>query len=150
VPQSLACINVHLVFSTNGREPLIGPEWADRLYAYLGGTIKTTRSILLCSGGVADHVHLLVSMGREASIAELVRLMKSNSCGWIHDTLPGLRSFAWQAGYGAFSVSYSQLDRVRAYLKGQEEHHRRRSFQDEFRSLLRRHGVEWDERYVWD
>jgi REP element-mobilizing transposase RayT len=150
VPQSLACLNVHIVFSTKGRMPLIGPDWSDRLYGYLGGTIQESRSVLLCAGGMPDHVHLLVSMGREPGVAELVRLMKSNSSKWVHETFPGLDSFAWQAGYGAFSVSYSQVGRVKQYIQDQAEHHRTTSFQDEYRALLRRHGIEWDERYVWD
>jgi putative transposase len=150
VSQSLASLNVHVVFSTKNRHPFIAADWAHRLYSYLGGTIKGTRSVLLNAGGTPDHVHLLVSMGREASLAELVRLMKSNSSGWVHDTFPELASFAWQAGYGAFSVSYSQLDRVKRYIDRQEEHHRNTKYQDEFRALLSRHGIKWDERYIWD
>jgi REP-associated tyrosine transposase len=116
----------------------------------MSATIEPTRSVLLCAGGTCDHVHLLVSMGREASVAELVRLMKSNSSVWVHEKFPSPGSFAWQAGYAAFSVSYSQLERVKAYIRGQAEHHRKVSFQDELRALLRKHGMEWDERYIWD
>src|SRR5687767_3842947 len=97
-----------------------------------------------------DHVHLLVSMGRETCVADLVRLVKSNSSKWLHDTQPDLAHFAWQAGYGAFSVSHSQLEVVRHYIENQAEHHRQTTFQDEYRTFLRKHGIEWDERFVWD
>ncbi len=99
---------------------------------------------------MADHVHLLVGLGRETSIAELVRLVKSNSSRWVHDTFPVHRDFAWQHGYGAFSVSRSHRDPVTHYIDTQAEHHKTLSYQDEFRELLRRHELEWDERYVWD
>jgi REP element-mobilizing transposase RayT len=98
---------------------------------------------------MSDHVHLLVSVGRTLSIADTVRLIKANSSKWIHEELP-LSDFQWQAGYGAFAVSYSNIDAVKQYIANQEDHHRVRTFQDEFREILRRHGLEWDERYVWD
>jgi hypothetical protein len=98
---------------------------------------------------VPDHVHLLASLGRTLAVADAVRLIKSNSSGWIHDVL-GLADFCWQDGYGAFAVSYSNIDQVKSYLANQEQHHRRVSFQEEFLELLRRHDLEWDERYVWD
>jgi putative transposase len=94
-------------------------------------------------------VHLLVSLGRTVSVADMVRLIKSNSSGWVHDELQ-LRDFQWQTGYGAFAVSYSNIDAVKTYFANQETHHLAQSFQDEFRDLLRRHDLEWDERYVWD
>ena len=150
MPQSLASINVYVVFSTKNRQPLIGADWSDDLYVYMSATIEPTRSVLLCAGGTADHVHLLVSMGRETSVTELVRLMKSNSSGWVHEKHPSLELFAWQAGYAALSVSYSQLKRVKAYIRDQAKHHRKVSFQDELRALLRKHEIEWDERYIWD
>jgi putative transposase len=150
MPQSLACINIHIVFSTKNRQRLIGADWSDELYAYMSATIEPTRSVLLCAGGTSDHVHLLISMGREASVAELVRLMKSNSSTWVHEKFPSLGSFGWQAGYAAFSVSYSQLEQVKAYIRNQADHHRKVSFQDELRALLRKHNIEWDERYIWD
>ncbi|HEY2909360.1 MAG TPA: IS200/IS605 family transposase [Gemmataceae bacterium] len=150
MPQSFGSIQMHLVFSTKGREPSIVPAIAERLYDYLGGTLRGNSCSSIAIGGVADHVHLLVSMSREFSTSQLVRVLKSNSSRWIHDTFPTLRGFAWQSGYGAFSVSYSQVEVVKAYILNQEEHHKRQSFQDEFLSLLRAHRLEWDERYVWD
>lgn len=97
-----------------------------------------------------DHVHLLISLGRETSISELVRELKSNSSRWIHETFPNQRNFAWQSGYAAFSVSPSRLEEVRKYIENQAEHHRTRTFQEEFRELLKRHNLAFDERYVWD
>jgi REP element-mobilizing transposase RayT len=96
-----------------------------------------------------DHVHLLVSMSRTLAVADTVRIVKSNSSAWVHDGV-GEREFHWQEGYGAFAVSYSSIDSVKAYIANQAEHHRVRTFQDEFREFLRRHQLEWDERYVWD
>jgi len=150
MPQSFGSIQMHLVFSTKGREPSIVPAIADRLYDYLGGTLRGNNCSSVAIGGVADHVHLLVSMSREFSTSQLVRVLKSNSSRWIDDTFSTMTGFAWQSGYGAFSVSYSQVEVVKAYILNQEEHHKRQSFQDEFLSLLRAHRLEWDERYVWD
>ena len=150
MPQSLASVYLHVVFSTKNRAPAITSDLQPRLYEYLAGIARGAGTKLLDAGGVADHVHLLVSFGRELTIAELVRTLKAGSSRWVHDTFPGRRDFAWQAGYGAFSVGFPELGAVRAYIAGQEEHHRAVSFQDEFRAMLTRHGVEWDERYVWD
>jgi REP element-mobilizing transposase RayT len=150
MPQSLVSLHAHVIFSTKRREPMIDPDLAPRLYGYVGGIVRQTGSALVAVGGVADHVHLLVSLGRETCIAGLVREVKSNSSRWVHETFPDRAAFAWQAGYGGFAVSVSQLDRVRAYIAGQEEHHKKLSFQDEFRAFLRRHKMAWDERYVWD
>jgi REP element-mobilizing transposase RayT len=150
MPQSLICLNVHVVFSTKNREPLIDRDLAPRLYGYLGGIIRNTGSILLAAGSMPDHVHLLVSLGRQTCIADLVRDAKSNSSAWVHETFPEWSRFAWQAGYGAFAVSVSVLDQVKAYIANQERHHRRQTFQEEFRAFLGAHGLEYDERYVWD
>jgi putative transposase len=150
MPQSFAAVQLHVVFSTKNREPYITPDLAPKLYGYMHGIVGPGPGILLAAGGVADHVHLLVALGRQTSIAELVRLVKCNSSGWVHDTFPGHQDFAWQNGYGAFSVSRSHRDPVKHYIETQAEHHTKLSFQDEFRELLRRHDLEWDERYVWD
>ena len=149
MPQSLASLHCHIVFSTKHRRPMITCDIQPRLFEYVGGILRNHSSRLIAAGGVPDHVHLLVSLGRTLAVADAVRLIKSNSSGWIHDELQ-LSDFQWQAGYGAFAVSYSNLDPVKTYLAAQEEHHRVRSFQDEYRELLRRHNLEWDERYVWD
>ena len=150
MPQSFGSIQMHLVFSTKGREPWIVPDLAQRLYEYIGGTLRGNKCTLLDAGGIPDHVHLLISLSREMSTADLARIVKSSSSKWIHDTFPSMGYFAWQAGYGAFSVSYSEIDGVRRYIAKQEEHHRKMTFQDEFRTFLRKHDLEWDEKYVWD
>lgn len=150
MPQSLASLNFHLVFSTKNREAWIDSDLQPRLFEYIGGILRAERSVLLAAGGMPDHVHLLVSLSRELSIAETVRIIKSNSSKWIHETFPERQRFAWQAGYGAFSVSYSNLADVKSYIGRQADHHRQRTFQEELREFLRRHEIEWDERYVWD
>jgi REP element-mobilizing transposase RayT len=150
MPQSLVSLHIHLVFSTKNRESLITSELAPRLYGYLGGIARGADSPLIAIGGVADHVHILVSLGRQTCIADLVRDLKANSSGWVHDTFPDCSEFAWQAGYGAFAVSKSNVEAVKAYLVKQEEHHRKQTFQDEYREFLRRHEIEWNEKYVWD
>jgi REP element-mobilizing transposase RayT len=149
MPQSFAAMYVHVIFSTKNREPWIEVDLRERLFAYIGGVIGERKSVLLAAGGVADHVHLLISFGREWCVADMVRDVKATSSRWLHETFDR-RHFAWQAGYGAFSVSYSGLDAVKRYLARQEEHHKQRTFQDEYREFLRRHNIEFDERYVWD
>jgi REP element-mobilizing transposase RayT len=141
---------VHFVWSTAGREPWIAPEWRARLYGYLGGVLNHKNAKLLCAGGVSDHIHLYASLPSTVSLAEVVGVIKANSSRWIHETIPNKRSFAWQKGYGAFSVSKSAEARLIEYIRNQEAHHRRRSFKDEFLTLLERHGIEYDERYLWD
>jgi REP element-mobilizing transposase RayT len=149
MPQSFGSLHCHIVFSTKHRRPQIKPDVQPRLFEYIGGIVRNHSSALIAAGGMPDHVHLLVSVGRTLSVADLLRLVKSNSSGWIRDEW-GNADFSWQDGYAAFAVSVSNLDDVRAYLANQEQHHRRLSFQDEFRALLKRHDLEWDERYVWD
>jgi putative transposase len=150
MPQSFASLHCHLVFSTKNRVPLIIPALQPRLFAYCGGILRETGSALVAAGGMPDHVHLLASLGRESAVAEAVRLVKANSSKWVHETFPDQHAFAWQAGYGAFAVRYSQLGRVKGYLAAQAEHHRKMTFQEEFVGFLRRHGIEFDERHLWD
>lgn len=150
MPQSLASLHVHIVFSTKHREPFITSDLAPRLYGYLGGCARTAASPLIAVGGIADHVHLLVSLGRRTCVADLVRDVKANSSAWVHETFPEHARFAWQTGYGAFAVSKSNVEAVRTYIARQEEHHGQQNYQDEFREFLTRHEIEWDERYVWD
>ncbi len=150
MPQSYACLHYHFVFSTKGRMPLLTAELRPQLFEYFGGILRAHGGCLLAAGGIADHVHLLAGLSREIAVAEALRLVKTNSSKWLHETGAADLSFAWQAGYGAFTVSHSQLDVVRRYLARREEHHRTQTFQDEFRELLRRHGIEFDERYLWD
>ncbi len=150
MPQSFAAMYVHLVFSTKNRQPTIRAEWTTRLHAYIGGIIEQRRGVLLAAGGMPDHRHLLVSLGREWSLGDLLRDVKAGSSKWIHDTFDPEHTFAWQIGYGAFSVSQSNLGSVKQYIADQVKHHQTMSYQDEFRELLRKHDVEWDERYIWD
>ena len=140
----------HLVFSTKERIPLIGHELQPDLYAYLGGIIRGEGGILLEVGGMSDHVHLLTKFKPTVSISEMLRQVKANSSKWVNEEKFKLRKFAWQDGYAAFSVSESQVGAVRRYIQTQEAHHRGQSYQDEFRALLERHGIEYEERYLWD
>jgi len=149
MPQSLVCLPTHFVFSTKGREPWIRAEWAARLHSYIGGIAEAEKCTLLAAGGMPDHVHLLISVGRTIAVADLMRVVKANSSKWVHDTFPDC-PFAWQNGYGGFAVEYDRIETVRAYIARQAEHHADRSFQDEYRTLLGEHGMDWDERYVWD
>ena len=150
MPQSLVSLHAHVIFSTKYHEPTIDTDLAPRLNGYIGGIVGKTGSVLITIGGVADHVHLLVSLGRQTCIADLVRDVRSNSSKWVHEAFPDRVAFGWQAGYGAFAVSASLLDRVKGYTAGQEDRHRRQTFQDEFREFLTKHGIARDERYVWD
>jgi REP element-mobilizing transposase RayT len=150
MPQSFASLHVHLVFSTKHRERTLEPEIRPRLHEIIGGILREHSSSLIAAGGTDDHIHLLVSLGRTISLADAVRFVKSNSSHWIHLEFPNLRDFQWQAGYGAFAVSYSNIVAVKAYIANQEAHHLTRSFQDELRELLTRHDIEWDEQYIWD
>ena len=127
----------------------IDAELKPRLYQYMGGILQDEDCRLLAAGGVSDHVHLLADLGRQTCVAELMRLVKCNSSKWVHETFPGRRDFAWQNGYGAFSVSMSNIQDVKAYIEGQVEHHRTQSFQEEFLAFLQRHQVAYDPRYVF-
>lgn len=149
MPQSFASLHCHIVFSTKHRQPQISDELRPRLFEYIGGILRNQSSCLIAAGGVPDHIHLLVSLGRTIAVADAVRIVKTNSSSWIHEELR-LPEFGWQDGYGAFAVSYSNVESVKQYLANQAEHHRSRTFQEEFREFLRRHGLEWDERYIWD
>lgn len=147
MPQSLASVNLHLVFSTKERLPLLPESLSARLYEYIGGTLRAENCALLAAGGMPDHVHLLVSLSREITIAELLRIVKSSSSKWLHEN--GQTEFGWQAGNGVFSVSESNVGVVKAYIARQKEHHRVMSFQEEFIGFLKKHGLSYDERYVW-
>ncbi len=145
---SFRCLRYHLVFSTKNRAPQITPVLQQRLYDYIGGIIKDDNGQLLAAGGTADHVHLLASIHAGVPVSDMLRKVKSNSTKWIHETFPEQRGFAWQEGYGAFSVSQSNVEQVRRYIEQQEEHHRRISFDEEFIKLLERHGISYDGRYL--
>ncbi len=141
---------VHIVFSTKGRAPLIVPDLKPELHAYLGGLMRELKGKAHAINGMEDHVHLLVSLPPTLSLADMLRFLKSNSCKWVHEKWPQRSSFAWQFGYGAFSVSKSNVAEVEDYIRNQGEHHRKLTFQEEFVSFLRKHEIEYDERYIWD
>ncbi|HEX3659728.1 MAG TPA: IS200/IS605 family transposase [Pirellulales bacterium] len=147
---SFTCLNYHLVFSTKQRQPFIDEAWRQGLFDYISGIIRQQGGALLAAGGTPDHIHLLAAISKSVAIADSLRDTKANSSKWVHDEIPNQAQFAWQSGYGAFTVSYSALDSVRRYLASQKEHYRVRTFQEEFLALLRRHEVAFDERYVLD
>ena len=150
MPGSFAALYHHFVFSTKHRVPTIDPQVRGRLYDYVGGLCRARQCRLLAAGGTEDHVHLLVAMSRDLAVSDFARDIKANSSRWIHETFPDRQGFAWQEGYAAFTVSQSVLETVRNYIERQGEHHQKRTFQEEFRELLRRHEIELDERYMWD
>ena len=149
MPQSLSAIYIHIVFSTKDRHPFLAdPELRAEAHRYIGGICKGLGCIPIQIGGVADHVHILTSLARTACPSELVRKIKVSSNSWIRSE--GVPRFAWQSGYGAFSVSRELLSVVENYVRSQEEHHKAWTFQEEFLRLLREHDLTWDDRYVWD
>lgn len=151
MPQSLSDVLIHVVFSTKNRVAYLkSPDVREHLNGFIVGTLKKIENPSLITRCVDDHLHTLCQLSRTMSIAELIKHMKVTSSAWLKDQAPELRDFHWQAGYGAFSVSLSMKTPVTLYIANQEEHHRRRTFQEEFRLLLKRHGIEFDERYVWD
>ena len=140
---------IHFIFSTRHRESLITAEIAADVHAYLGGIIRELGGVALCINGMTDHVHLLVRMPSTHSVADVARLIKANSSRWVHERWPQLNNFAWQTGYGAFSVSESGQNAVRDHILHQQQHHGRRSFKEEFVIFLRRNRIAVDERYLW-
>jgi putative transposase len=140
---------VHIIFSTKDRRPLLDDDLRSRLYPYIGGILNRLGAVPLALNGPADHVHGLVKVRAVHSVAKVVEKLKSNSAGWIHDEWPCRRSFAWQEGYAALSVSESQVPDLLKYIAGQEKHHRKVSFQEELVSYIKVHGIEYDERYIW-
>lgn len=147
MPQSLARVLIHIVFSTKNRARLIKPEFENELYGYIHGIIENNGSKLIIAGGVEDHIHLLVSIGRSVTIGELVGDIKRDSSKWMKGRS---QSFYWQNGYGAFSVSESNVEAVIRYIRNQKKHHRRQDFRAEYRALMRKHRLEIDEKYCWD
>ena len=150
MPQSLAKLYIHAIFSTKNRESVLADTWREELFAVLGGTANNLGCQSLLVGGVADHIHMLFQLGRTITIADAMGKIKSTSSAWVHQTRNLSFPFHWQGGYAVFSVSQSNVEAVREYIRRQPQHHARQSFQDELREWLRRYEVEWDERYVWD
>jgi putative transposase len=141
-------LHIHVVFGTKEQRPFIEPAWRSRLHAYLGGAAKTLDVIPEAFGGVADHVHLLIGLHATHQLADVMRDLKRTSSAWVHETI-GQGQFQWQDGYGAFTVSASLLETVKKYIVRQEEHHRKKTFKEEYLELLKLSGVEYDERYLW-
>ena len=151
MPQSLSSVYIHLVFSTKDRRPYLRDKAIrEALHGQLGGISKRLDCPPLLVGGVEDHVHLLARFGRTITQAEWVKELKRVSNAWLKDQGSDFSDFEWQGGYSDFSVSQSNLEHVKKYIANQEQHHRKRGFQEELRELLRKHDLEWDERYVWD
>lgn len=140
----------HIVFSTKERERWLDVEISPRLYDYLGGAIRGEGGSSIIINGCDDHIHIFAKLRQDKAVSDVLRAIKANSSGWIHRTAPNLRGFAWQSGYGAFTVSPSQAETVRRYIANQQKRHHRVSFKEEFVALLKAHGIEYDEKYLWD
>ena len=148
--QSLSNVLLHIVFSTKNRQPFVDEAIEQDLFNYLATACKSLKCPAHKIGGTDDHVHIACTLARTVSISELVQHVKQDSSQWIKGKGDKHRDFAWQNGYGAFSIGQSQLPALRQYIANQREHHRQESFQEEFRAVLRKYGVDFDERYVWD
>ena len=138
----------HIIFSTKYRRQLITPDYERRLYDYIGGTLRGVGGLCLELNGVPDHIHLLAKLRPDQALSEVLRRLKANASGWMHDVFPTLRHFNWQRGYAAFTVSQSNVEEVRRYISQQKQHHQRVSSRDEFIQFLRANRIEFDERYV--
>ncbi len=151
MPQSLAQVHLHVIFSTKNRTPfLVDAELRKRMHAYLASIMKAYDSPAKIVGGAADHVHMLFALSRTNTISKVIGEAKRNSSKWIKTNGVDFELFQWQNGYGAFSVSFSKIDEVHKYISEQVEHHKKMSFQDEYRNLLRKHNVGFDKNYIWD
>jgi putative transposase len=150
MPQSLSKVILHIIFSTKDREEWLDSDVRPRMHAYLATVCRDRGAEFVYVGGVADHVHIVTTLPRTVSQAQLIEEVKKSSSKWIKALDARYRGFFWQRGYGAFSVGRGQLGAVVHYVEAQQEHHRTRTFQEEYRAFLRRHGVDFDERYVWD
>lgn len=138
----------HIVFGTKDRTPIILPEWERELYSYMSGIVKNQKGYTLEINSVKDHVHLLVRLGPTIAFSDFMRELKASSSRWVKEN--HFRKFGWQRRYGAFSVSESAADVVRRYVRNQKEHHKVQSFEEEYKLLLKRHNIEFDEKYLWD
>ena len=141
-------LHVHVIFGTKHQRPLIRPEWREQLHAYMGGAARQIEVVPEAIGGVADHVHLLLGLRATHCLSDVMRDIKRISSLWVHEKIKD-QEFQWQDGYGAFSVSATMLSKVKNYIARQEEHHRTKTFQEEYVEMLRLSGVEYDERYLW-
>jgi len=143
-------LHYHFIFSTKHREPWISQTIEERIWSFLGGIARENKLIPILVGGMADHVHMAVGAPSTITVSKVIQQIKGGSSKWIKEAFPNMRGFAWQDGYGAFSASKSNMPTLVSYIENQREHHRTRTFQEEFLELLRRHEIEYDERYIWD
>ena len=150
MPGTYSQILLHAVFSTKHREPWIAPEIAEKLYPYMGGIVRAEKGTLFAIGGIEDHVHLYFRWRTDESVSNLMRTVKARSSKWVHDKFSLLQAFAWQEGFGVFSVSKSQEGAVKRYIARQADHHKKQDFKTELLQLLRAHEIEFDEKYVFD
>jgi REP element-mobilizing transposase RayT len=146
--QSYTNLLYHIIFSTKDRQPLITDLYEPRLYDYIGGTIKGLGGISLALNGTVDHIHLLTKLPPNKALSDILRDLKANASGWMHNVFPEVKDFSWQRGYGAFTVSQSNVEEVSSYISRQKEHHAKISFRDEFIQFLNVNGIEYDERYL--
>ena len=146
--QSFTNLLYHLIFSTKDRRPIITLDYQPRLYDYIGGIIREVGGTSLGINGIEDHVHLVTKLRPDKALSDVLRVLKCNASGWMHDVFPSLAEFSWQRGYAAFTVSQSNVEDVRRYVAGQKEHHEKISFRDEFIGFLKENHIEYDERFV--
>lgn len=150
MPQSLAQVYIHLIFSTKGREPLLPASVRGQMHAYLAAVLNNHDCPAIRVGGTSDHIHALFRLSKNRALAGVVEEIKTSSSRWIKTQARGLGGFHWQNGYGGFSVSASELEKVVEYIDRQEAHHQTVNFQDEYRRFLEQYNIEYDERYIWD
>lgn len=150
MPSTYTNLLYHIIFSTKNRTPLITDELKEELYKYIGGIVRAEGGIQIEIGGIEDHVHILAKIKPSISVSEMLNKIKANSSKWANDHKMKLRKFGWQEGYAAFSVSESQAPSVAEYIRNQEEQHRKQTFQEELIAMLKRHGIQYDPKYLWD
>jgi putative transposase len=148
MPSTHLALNYHLIFSTKEREAWMAANWRDQLHGYMGGIVSGMKGVALAVGGVSDHVHLLVGLRATHRLADVMRELKSDSSRWVHETMK-IPGFAWQEGYAGITVSPSHLDDVRHYVLNQAEHHRTKTFKEEYLEFLEKCGIEYDDAYLW-
>jgi putative transposase len=148
MPDSYTNLLYHVVFSTKDRRPLITPEYETQLYDYIGGIVRNVGGISLALNGTENHIHLLTKLRPDRALSDVLRDLKANATGWMHDVFPSLKNFSWQRGYGAFTVSQSHVDEVRNYIARQKQHHRKTSFREEFIQFLQANGIDYNERFI--
>lgn len=150
MPQSLSKNYIHLIFSTHDRTDLMPKDRLSEIFSYISGVLSHNDCPTICVGGIQNHIHILFILSRKMALSDAVRLVKSNTSKWINDNRISQFHFNWQNGFGAFSVSQSQIETVRKYILNQEEHHHKMSFKDEYRKFLDAYGLEYNEQYMWD